>query len=146
MIRKGTRWSCGNRSSFFKGGMKHSIAERLAPIASLAAQRRYIVHGTSEEYCLPSELLNDADDVIRQVRTMTAVRDTLSTTAVQTLLDLERLLDAAGNSVDSIASNEELVEGDTAWRAVREHAALCLTAMNFDLHEWEMKEGLSHTA
>jgi hypothetical protein len=126
--------------------MRHTISKRLAPLASLAAQRRYIVHGTRDEYYVPSELLHIAYDVSRQVRTMPAARDILPAAAVQAVLDLEGLLDAADRAVQGISSNEELVERDGAWRAVREHVIRCLDAMSFDLHEWEKTEGLSHAA
>lgn len=104
-------------------------------------QRRYIVLGTKDWYLLPSELLNDAYDVIRMVRTMGNVRGTLTPVTVQLLFDLEHLLNATPDP--QITSNEELIERDPAWRAVREHTATCLTTMGFDLHRWEMKEGLT---
>jgi hypothetical protein len=126
--------------------MRTTISKRLARLASLAAQRRHIVHGTRDEYYVPLELLNDAHDVIRQVRTMPAARDSLPATAVQTVLDLEGLLDAASRAVESTSSSEELVERNGAWRAVREHVSRCLDAMGFDLREWEKTEGLSHAA
>ena len=124
--------------------MHTTISKRLAPLASLAAQRRYIVRGARDEYLVPSELLNDADDVVRQVRTMPAARDGLSAEAVQAILALDSLLDAADRSVESAASGEELVERNPAWQAVREHVARCLDIMGFDLRDWERTEGLSY--
>jgi hypothetical protein len=50
--------------------MRNTIAKRLAPLASLPAQRRWIIHGTKAEYIVPEQLLEDACDVVRQVRTM----------------------------------------------------------------------------
>jgi hypothetical protein len=126
--------------------MRHTISKRLAPLASLAAQRRYIVQATRDEYLVPEELLNDADDVIRQVRTMPAVRDALPASAVQAILELDDLLDAADGAARHTQSNEQLVEHDAAWRAVREHVARCLDLVGFDLAEWETTEGLSHAA
>ena len=126
--------------------MRHSISKRLAPLASLAAQRRYIVQATRDEYLVPEELLNDADDVIRQVRTMPAVRDALPASAVQAILDLDDLLDAADDAAQSPQSSEQLVEHDAAWQAVREHVARCLDMVGFDLAEWEKTEGLTHAA
>ena len=126
--------------------MRHTVSKRLAPLASLAAQRRYIVHATRDEYLVPEELLHDADDVIRQVRTMPAVRDALPVSAVQAFLDLDGLLDAADGAAQSAQSSEQLVEHDAAWRAVREHVARCLDMVGFDLAEWEKTEGLSHAA
>jgi hypothetical protein len=124
--------------------VRATISRRLAPLASLAAQRRYIVHGTRDEYLVPSQLLDDADDVIRQIRTMPAVHDALSSAAVQAVLDLDDLLDAADRAAEVVSSGEELVERDVAWRAVREHVARCLDIMGFDLREWEQAEGLNH--
>jgi hypothetical protein len=126
--------------------MRHTISKRLAPLASLAAQRRFIVQGTRDEYLVPSDLLNDAVDVVRQVRTVPAVRDALPASAVQAFLDLDRLLDAADGAAQHSQSNEQLIEHDAAWRAVRKHVARCLDMMGFDLAEWEKTEGLSHVA
>jgi hypothetical protein len=124
--------------------VRTTISKRLAPLASLAVQRRYIVHGTRDEYLVPSQLLNDAEDVIRQVRTMPAARDSLSADAVQVVLDLDGLLHAAEHSVETARTGEELVERDVAWIAVREHVARCLDVLGFDLRQWERTEGLSH--
>ena len=126
--------------------MRHTISKRLAPLASLAAQRRYIVQATRDEYLVPEELLKDAHDVIRLVRTMPAARDALSASAVQTILDLDGMLDAADGAAQSAQSTEQLVERDAAWRAVREHVTRCLDMVGFDLAEWEKTEGLSHAA
>lgn len=124
--------------------MRHTIAKRLAPLASLAAQRRYIVQGTRDEYLVPSELLNDADAVVREVRRMPVVQDALPASAVQAILDLDNLLHAAVATTERTQSNEQLVEHDTAWRAVREHVARCLDMIDFDLAAWEKTEGLNH--
>lgn len=126
--------------------MRYSIFKRLAPLASLAAQRRYLVHGTRDEYLVPEELLNDAYDVVRQVRTMPAVRDALPASAVQAILDLDSLLDAVDGAEQRTQSNEQLVEHDAAWRAAREHVARCLDMVGFDLAGWEKTEGFSHAA
>src|SRR5262245_44257770 len=43
-------------------GARHYVAKRLAPLASLHAQRRWIVGGSTESYLVPEQLLEDAID------------------------------------------------------------------------------------
>ena len=121
--------------------MRQLLASRLAPLASLEAQRRYIVHGTRQEYMVPLELIEDASDVIRMVREITVVRNSLLATEIQGILDLAALLDAAADSCQSAQTNESLIELDPAWRAAREQARRCLDILDFNLAEWEQSCG-----
>ena len=45
-----------------------AITERLAHLASLDIQRRFIIYATRDEYLLPEELLEDASAVVQQIR------------------------------------------------------------------------------
>src|SRR5437773_10306007 len=93
------------------------ICSRLAHMASLAVQRRYINHATKDEYLVPEELLEDAHDCIRRVRTVADARSALSSSAVQAILDLEPLLLAV---TEEVIWSEHLVGGEPIWRAVRQ--------------------------
>jgi hypothetical protein len=110
-----------------------AITERLAHLASLDIQRRYILHATRDEYLLPEELLDDAHAVVRQIRTQPLA---ISAPAVTAILALQPLLDAVvlPSGRDGL---QHLVEDDTAWRAAREQAVRCLDILGFDLVAWE---------
>jgi hypothetical protein len=118
---------------------RDKICGRLAPLASLAVQLRYIKHASKQEYLLPEELLENAHDCIRRMRTIPAARNALSRVAVQAILDLEPFLVAI---TDESLASQSLVDNDIAWSAVRDQADRCLSAMQFDLEEWERKQGL----
>ena len=120
--------------------MSSSIAQRLVRLASLAAQRRYVVRGTAQSYYLPEELLNDAYEAVRMASEMVHVRKTLAPEAAEHIAELERLLD--GVELNRSGGLVELIESDAAWRAAREHAAACLALMKFDLRHWERSEGI----
>ena len=45
--------------------VQDSIMERLAPLASSTAQRRWMANGTPDEYLIPEQLLEDALDATR---------------------------------------------------------------------------------
>jgi hypothetical protein len=110
-----------------------AITERLAHLASLNIQRRYIIDATRDEYLLPEELIDDAHAVVRQIRTKP---EALSAPAATAILALQPLLDAVvfPSGRDGL---RHLVEDDTAWRAAREQAARCLDILGFDLVGWE---------
>jgi hypothetical protein len=92
-----------------------------------------IVNGTTESYLVPSQLLEDALDVARYACLPVARCDTIPglLPALQTLAKLAQRV-----SIDGI-SNEELVESDADWRAVRDQSLLCLELLSFDLADWE---------
>ena len=118
------------------------IPQRLAPLASLAAQRRWIVNGTPDEYLVPEQLLEDALDAARFAR-MPHVRSGLPPGLLPAL---EQLAELAGCVGVEGTSNETLVESDPAWVAVREQSRVCLAVVGFDLPRWEAAEGLSKSA
>jgi hypothetical protein len=120
---------------------RDSICKRLAYLASLTLQQRYINHATKDEYLLPEELLEDAHNCVRRMRTIPEARSALPGAAVQAILDLEPLLVAV---TDDVICSERLVDGEPTWSAIRRHAARCLEVMDFDLEKWEKMEGLSH--
>jgi hypothetical protein len=110
-----------------------AITERLAHLASLDIQRRFIIHATRDEYLLPEELLEDASAVVQQIRMQP---QTISALAVAAILALQPLLDAVVLPPDR-NDLHHLVEDDSAWRAAREQAARCLDILGFDLVAWE---------
>ncbi len=110
--------------------MSSNICRRLANLASVSSQRRYIRDATKDEYLLPEELLENAHDCIRRMRTIPAAREALPDEAVQAILALEPLLLAV---TDEVLASEGLVDSEPTWIAVRQQAARCLQIMGFDL-------------
>jgi len=108
------------------------IALKLAPLASLAAQTRYILHATADEYYLPEEILEDA---VYAVRLSDSAPD-LCGRARNGLAELGRLLrDSAPDLTSPV-----FVISDPAWCSLRAAAQRCLAAMGFDLASWEASE------
>jgi hypothetical protein len=120
--------------------MRTAIGIRLAPLASLEAQQRWIVHGTRQNYLLPEDLLEDASDVIRMVRSLPRVRDSLPEAAVKAILELDSYLDAASAACAEPMSNIALIEVEPRWQAIRLQAGRCLDALGFSLAAWEQGE------
>jgi len=119
--------------------MRRSIAKRLAPLASLAAQRRWIIHGTADEYIVVDQLLEDAHDVVRQVREIPEVAKSLTPEAVAFITGLEPML----KSLDTFrVGAETLIEDNASWSTLRSQAGRCLEALAFSLRDWEKEEGL----
>jgi len=109
------------------------IFQRLAPLASLAAQRRWIVNGTPDEYLIPEQLLEDAFDAAR-LANLAHLKNGLPPGLFPAL---KLLAELAGRVNIEGTSNEVLVESDAAWGAVREQSQICLALVGFDLQEWE---------
>ena len=118
------------------------VADRLAPLASLEAQRRWIVNGTRETYLVPDQLLEDARDVARLVA--------LPEYAGRLPDELPSLLKRLSESVEMVdlagVSNYALVESDPGWRAVREQSRACLDLLGYDLAQWEAANGFTGQA
>jgi hypothetical protein len=112
--------------------MRNLIACKLAPLASLPAQQKYIIRATAGKYYVPEELLEDAGEAVRLIP---EARD-LSIQARDQFTELARLLREAKPSL----TLPDFVNADPAWCALRASAQRCLDAMAFDLASWEEKE------
>ena len=91
--------------------------EAIRYLASREAQERYIINGTASEYLLPKELVNDALEFVRLVELGT-IESSLTRLQRNRLAELKTALEA----VDIELPNDELVNGNPAWIAVREAA------------------------
>ena len=112
--------------------MRQLIGRKLAPLASLAAQRRFILRATYDAYYLPEELLENAADAVR----LGASTEGLSTEAKGELVELGRLLHESAPDL----SSPEFITTDSCWCALRVTAQRCLLALGFDLASWESEE------
>jgi hypothetical protein len=117
------------------------IIKALRPLASIAYQRRYIVGGTKDEYVLPDELLESAYSSIQPILTRPEVSSTFSEAELSCILKMLRCLDREGDKLpsDGSISNEDLVENNAAWAAIRSTAQQCLNVLGVNLSEWEEK-------
>ncbi len=114
-----------------------ALLDHLARLASLPYQMRFIVSGTSNEYVLPEELLEVAEN---RLALALASQGNLSEEQRGALNRLRRVMEAEGRSIpfdDQSMSNLDLVERNEAWRRIRTEAAQCLELFQFDLKAWE---------
>jgi len=114
------------------------VLQRLAPLASLTAQRQWIVKGTPDKYLVPEQLLEGAVDAAR----LAGLPHARSGFPPGLIHSLERLAEFAGRLSVKGISGEVLVESDPTWAAVREQCRVCLAEVGFDLPEWEAAEAL----
>jgi len=98
-------------------------------LASFESQERYIVRGTASEYLLPSQLVNDALELVRLVDSG-MIASWLSATQRDRLAELKLALEA----VDVEAPNDQLVRRDPAWAAVRTAAGRFLAEYEGTVH------------
>jgi hypothetical protein len=120
-------------------GARHYLGKRLAPLASLKAQRRWIAGASQESYLVPEQLLEDAVDIARYAA-LPAARARLPPECFPTF---ERLAEvAAAMSLEGLSSYA-LVGSDARWAVLRKQAIECLKVLEFDLGQWEAEHGLS---
>jgi hypothetical protein len=113
--------------------VRNLIADKLACLASLPIQQRYIEHATSDEYLLAEEVLEDAFDAVRM---STIIAKDLNVDTMDALAELGRLLRHA----EPDFASPEFITSDPTWCALREAAKRCLVALGFDLESWELEE------
>ena len=98
----------------------------IAPLASLKAQERYIVHATADEYYLPDELLE---------QTLSALE--MESNSVH----VKKLKEQINNfSFPEPYLPQELVHKYKPWIYIRELAIAYLKEVGFDLKQWEENE------
>jgi HEAT repeat protein len=117
------------------------VAERLANLASELMQEKYIANATAAEYLLPEEILEDAYDIARLVKSENDIVASLTPQAKTEILRLVPLLEeeAIQGTVKNCQSPRELLQSPT-WMALRRQALACLQAMQFDLAAWEQRQ------
>ncbi len=111
------------------------LAQRLAPLASLAVQRQFMVNGSSRDGCLlPEEVLEGAHEMVRYVDSVPAIHQHLGE-AVPAIQGLAPLLKQI--RPESCRTLRQLVEDHPDWCRLRQLAGACLAAWDFDLPAWE---------
>jgi hypothetical protein len=125
--------------------MKHRIQEALGRLASVAYQTKYIIHGTTEEYVLPDELLDSACSIIETTLNSEVLRKSLSQNELRELSVLLIKLRELQQKVpfnEASVSNYELVHENSSWLEVRSLAQKALEVMGHDLDKCEQKDDL----
>jgi hypothetical protein len=119
------------------------ICVKLAHLASMKMQDKYMAHATKDEYLLPSELFEDGFHVVEVVAEHWLWKVSLSRFKHQAVIEFGKVLKKERDLIDlGKVTLGELVNNNEPWANIREAAQKCLAALGFDLDAWE-KEQLS---
>ena len=119
------------------------ICNKLAHLASMKMQEKYMAHATKDEYLLPSELLEDGFTVVEGVEQHWRWRFSLRRFERQAVIEFGKVLRKESDLIDlNEVTLEEIVSNNESWANIREAAQKCVAALGFDLDAWE-KEQLS---
>ena len=108
------------------------IVWRLAQLASLPFQERYVINGNKEEYVLYNELLENVDSIKYLISTSRG--DDLSGRQVETLQQLFACIDAYSGEALEASSPQEgaaLIRSSQIWKILRTKAEVALEAFGF---------------
>lgn len=121
--------------------MKTQLIRRLRRLASITYQRKYIIGGTKDEYVLPDELLETTEDLVKLILSKPTSSEYFSERELSCLVAMQAILKHEGDKLpfDGSVSNEDLIENDTAWAAIRSTAQQCLRLFGLDLADWEKR-------
>jgi hypothetical protein len=97
-----------------------------APLASLKAQEKYIIHGTKDNYYLPEELLESALEAIEKEE---------ENEITANLKILIKNFEFPENY-----SARKLVLENESWKNIREASAAFLSSRKFNIDAWEENE------
>ena len=110
--------------------MKQLLLERLAPLASLEQQERFIVRGTRAEYLLPHEVLDGAAHAVALALSKPHEESGLTPAEVEAIRQFDVVLRWEARDLDLDAwSNEDLVRRCPEWAEIRSAAADCLASL-----------------
>jgi hypothetical protein len=118
--------------------LKHSALERIARLASLRLQERFITNATKDQYYCTDCLLNEAWSVVEHLPDSAGDR-VLSEMELDALSSFRAVL-AAEIDRPGAFSSSDLVHADASWVAVREAAYRCVQALGFDISGFEKGE------
>ncbi|MCP4609973.1 MAG: hypothetical protein GY845_14790 [Planctomycetes bacterium] len=119
------------------------ICNKLAHLASMKMQKRYMANATKDEYLLPSELLEDGFSVVEAVEKHWGRSVSLHRSDRQAVIEFGKVLKKEYELIDlNEVALEEIVSNNEPWANIREAAQKCIGALGFDLEAWE-KEQLS---
>jgi hypothetical protein len=112
--------------------------ERIARLASLTLQERFITHATADNHYVVELLLDEAHGVADDLLSNRGYAESLSESGRQALRAFDDVFQREVGQVN--LSGSDLVHQDPAWAAIREAARHCLDGVGFDLAQFEASE------
>jgi hypothetical protein len=117
------------------------ICHKLVYLASIAAQERWMVNATKDEYLLPEELLNEALHAVESIRKSYPWAADVIPQHRDVILRFGVILDAEAQKVDEVNTEwKTLVRESRPWAAIRIAARACLDELGFDFATWERRK------
>lgn len=114
------------------------IYVKLAHLASMKMQDKYMAHATKDEYLLPSELFEDGFHVVEVVAKHWLWTVSLSRFKHQAVIEFGKVLRKERDLIDlNKVTLEELVNNNEPWANIRGAAQKCLASLGFDLDAWK---------
>jgi hypothetical protein len=118
-----------------------TVCDKLVRLASEAAQERWMVKATKDEYLLPDDLLNDAFHVVESIRGGVPWVTDLDERDRDAILRFGLVLESEAAEMDEMHMEwVRLVRDCAPWAAIRTAARQCLSDLGFDLSSWEQRE------
>ena len=112
--------------------MRSLICRKLADLASIRIQHRFIRDATDDFYLLPEDALNDAFNAIELAESST----TLSLDERAAVRNFAAIF----NSLEPDLSSNDFFDSDPNWVTLRSAAVKCLEKLGFDLSQYENEE------
>jgi hypothetical protein len=121
--------------------MKLLLLNSLAPLASKTIQEKYIVHGTTQEYLVPSELLDQAATVCARALSASSTSTDLNTKDIEAIRQFDVVLkwEIKDFDVESF-KNDDLVHSCAEWAEISRAAGICLSSLGFSPEAWEQRD------
>ena len=120
--------------------MKDSTMHIIGALASHAYQEKYILHGTREEYELPDEMIEDAVSLLRRAMKGPSHETGFAEAQRAPLAEFLEVLEAESSQlvIDySRMNNDDVINRNSHWSAIRDGARHCLEALGVTLKAWE---------
>lgn len=112
--------------------MQNLICRKLADLASVRIQHRFVRDATAEFYLLPEEVIENAYEAICIARKSTTLQDNQR-------LAVERFA-AVFDSSHPDLTKPDFFDTDPQWVQLRNAAYVCLQQLGFDLVAYENQE------
>ncbi|MEJ1381313.1 MAG: hypothetical protein RPT95_10160 [Candidatus Sedimenticola sp. (ex Thyasira tokunagai)] len=124
---------------------KSNLLETLAYLASMKVQERYIVGGTTEEYIVPDDLIEDLKseyDFFQfkdKEKRIEWLKNEIGESCYKEIEELLVLIGSNESFLEKYTNQNlsELIQKDSVWCQIRSKANKAISSANFDLEVWE---------